>query len=128
MLKCLLAKYYSSSGFKAEIFEKSTFDIEAMDKRWEELFSMPIKEDEEGCWALSECEVEPLFEISFADDIWAWQTGRRLWTKDKYTLIYAEGGECEDFEDALEAALDSFENLSSEFEVTDLEDIDDSIT
>ena len=130
MIKCLLAKYYSSIGFKAEIFEKSTFDIEAMDKRWEELFYMNIKDDSEGCWELTECEVEPMFCMSLDTDnnSWKWEVGRKLWFNDHYIIIYEDEGECEEFEDALASALDVFEQLGTEFEVTDLEDIDDSIT
>lgn len=129
MVKCVLAEYFSSTGYKAEILEKASFDITNMDSRWEEIFYFPIKDDSEGYWQLTECEVEPLFEISFKDDLWYWQTARRLWFKEHFKLLYADEGDgYEDFEDALNAALDAFNNLALEFEVTDLEDIDDSIT
>lgn len=128
MIKCWLAEFYSSTGYKAEIFEKSTFSIEEMDKRWEEIFFFPIKDDSEGCWELTDCEVEPLFEVSIDDESWKWQTGKRLWFNNHYKLIYIDYGVADDFEKALEDALDAFENMSIHMEVTDLEDIDDSIT
>lgn len=127
MLKCLLAEFYSSTGYKAEIFEKAKFDIEAMDKRWEEIFYFPIKDDSAGCWEITECEVEPLFEISVDDECWHWQIGRRLWFNDHYKLLYTESGEANDLEKALELALDAFSNMGTEFEVTELEDIDDTL-
>ena len=127
MIKCWLAEFYGSTGYKAEILDKSTFTIEEMDKRWEDIFESPIKEDPEGCWELSDCEVEPLFEVSIDDKSWKWQTGKRLWFNDFYKLIYIDHGEAEDFEKALEDALEAFEGMSINMEVTDLEDIDDDI-
>ena len=125
MIKCLLAQFYSSFGMKAEIFEKDTFDLDAMDKRWEELFEISMKDDPESCWELTDCEVEPLFEVSVDDESWKWQTGKRLWFNNYFKQIYVDHGQAEDFETALEAALDAFENMSIDMEVTDLENIDD---
>lgn len=127
MIKCLLAQFYSSDKMKSEIFEKSTFDITAMDNRWEEIFGMSMKDDPEASWELAECEVEPLFEVSVDDESWKWQTGKRLWFNEYYKLLYVDHGEAEDFESALDAALDAFENMTIESEVTDLEDIDDDL-
>ena len=127
MIKCILAEYYSSTGYRAEILEQTNFDISNMDKRWEDIFYISIKDDSEGCWELTECEVEPLFEISFKDTLWYWQTGRRLWFNDHYKLLYNEGGACDDIEKAFDEALDAFNNMATEFEVTDLEDIDDDL-
>ena len=127
MIKCLLAQFYSSDKMKSEIFEKSTFDITAMDNRWEEIFGMPMKEDPEASWELAECEVEPLFEVSVDDESWKWQTGKRLWFNEYYKLMYMDHGEAEDFETALDSALTAFENMTVESEITDLEDIDDDL-
>ena len=128
MIKCVLAEYFSSTGYKAEILEKVSFDISNMDNRWEEIFYFPIKDDAEGYWQLTECEVEPLFEVSIDNESWKWQIGKRLWFNDHFKLIYIDSGEAVDFETALEHALDAFENMSINMELTNLEDIDDSIT
>lgn len=127
MSNCILCEYYSSTGYHCEIVEKDKFDITQMDKRWEELFFFPMNQDSEGSWEYTDCEVEPLFEISYKDEKWWWQTGRRMWFNDHYKLIYNEGDACDTIEEALEAALDAFENLSMTFEITDLEDIDDTL-
>lgn len=127
LIKCILAEFYGSTGYKAEVIESSKFEIDKMDAMWEEIFGFAMKDDSEGSWELTDCEVEPLFEISHKDDEWWWQTGRRMWFNDHYKLIYNEGDACDTIEEALESALDAFENLSMTFEMTDLEDIDDTI-
>ena len=99
-----------------------------MDQRWEEIFNMPMNEDPESCWELTECEVEPLFEISVDDEAWKWQIGKRLWFDDYYKLLYIDHGEADCFEEALEAALDAFNDMTIESEITELEDIDDDFT
>lgn len=128
LIKCILAEFYGSTGYKAEVIESSKFEIDKMDAMWEDIFGFAMKDDPEGSWEYTDCEVEPFFEISIRDFIWNWAVGRKLWFNDNYKMIYSEYGECEDFEEALNAALDAFENLSMTFEITDLEDIDDDFT
>ena len=127
LIKCILAEFYGSTGYKAEVVESSKFEIDKMDARWEDIFGFAMKDDSEGSWDLTACEVEPLFEISYKDDKWCWQTGRRLWFNDCYKLMYNDCGECKTLEEAMEAAINSFESLTLSFEVTDLEDIDDTL-
>ena len=125
MSNCILCEYYSSTGYHCEIVEKDKFDITQMDKRWEELFFFPMNQDSEGSWEYTDCEVEPFFEISIRDFIWNWSVGRKLWFNDNYKMIYSEYGEGEDFEEALNAALDAFNNMDAIPPMTELEDIDD---
>ena len=128
MIKCILAEYYSSTGYHCEIVEKDKFDITQMDKRWEELFFFPMNQDSEGSWEYTDCEVEPFFEISIRDFIWNWAVGRKLWFNDNYKMLYSEYGECEDFEEALNSALDAFDTMDAIPPMTELENIDDDFT
>ena len=128
MSNCILCEYYSSTGYYCEIVEKDKFDITQMDKRWEELFFFPINQDSEGSWEYTDCEVEPFFEISIRDFIWNWAIGRKLWFNDSYKMLYSGYGKSEDFEEALNDALDAFNNMDAIPPMTELEDIDDDFT
>ena len=128
MSNYILCEYYSSTGYHCEIVEKDKFDITQMDKRWEELFFFPMNQDSEGSWEYTDCEVEPFFEISVRDFIWNWAVGRKLWFNDNYKMIYSEYGEREDFEEALNEALDAFNNMDAIPPMIELENIDDDFT
>ena len=43
-------------------------------------------------------------------------------------MIYSEYGECDDFEEALNNALDAFNNMDAIPPMTELENIDDDFT
>ena len=99
-----------------------------MDKRWEEFFGSAMEDDPEASWEMTDCKVELFFEIGIKDFTWNWAVGRKLWFNDIYQTIPSKYGECEDFEEALNAALDAFNTMDAIPPMTELEDIDDDFT
>ena len=62
MIKCKLAEFYSSKGYAFEILESNKFAILQMDDKWKEHFLTDIVNDENGCWEITDCELEPILQ------------------------------------------------------------------
>ena len=125
MIKCKLAEFYSSKGYAFEILPSNKFELDLMDQKWKEHFLVDILTDEDGYWEITDCEVEPMLELTVSDEGWNWYVGKKLWFGIYYKQIKVDSGTEESPEVALEKGLDAFEKMIQEEAITDLEEIDD---
>ena len=128
MIKCKLAEFYSSKGYAFEILESNKFDVLQMDDKWKEHFLADIVNDEHGCWEITDCELEPILQLSVSDEGWEWYVGKKLIFNSYYKQVKVKSGIESMPEIALEKGLDAFEEMLQEEALTDLEDIDDDFT
>ena len=82
---------------------------------WKEEFGVDILTDPMGSWEWTDCEVEPLFEIScLGGGGWQWSVKKRLWLNNQFKVIYIEEGTTKGIEDALMSAMSKFEEVLTE--------------
>lgn len=112
--KNILLEFYGTDRYSYRLVEEKCFDINKMDSMWKEEFGVDIITDPRGSWEWTDCEVEPLFEISCLGGGWHWGVKKRLWLNNQFKVIYIEEGTTKGIEDALMSAMSKFEEVLTE--------------
>lgn len=109
--KMLLLEFYGTDRYAFELVRSDSMAVDLMDAKWHDHFGVPMPGDPLASWEITDCLIEPLFEISVIAGGWHWQVNKRLWFNNQYKVIYIKEGKASSIEDALMDAMTFFEEM-----------------